>query len=224
MDRKIKWISAAICLLFITTAFSGAGYQDTTPPVTTHELDPPVPDGCNDWYVSDVTVTLTATDDDSGVDYTKYRIDSSLWEIYTSPFTVTSEGVHIVEYYSVDNAGNKEVHKSVDFKIDKTDPIVSITTPIAGCLYIFGMVITCSLPWTIIIGPITITATADDATSGIDIVEFYIDGGLRFPDGVPPYEWLWDETVFFMHTITVIAHDEACNSAIDVINVFIFNI
>ena len=41
--------------------------NDTTPPVTTHNLDPPEPNGLNDWYVSDVTVTLNATDDLSGV-------------------------------------------------------------------------------------------------------------------------------------------------------------
>ena len=50
-------------------------YDDTTPPVTTHSLDPPEPDGWNGWYVSDVNVTLTATDDESGVKEIKYCVN-----------------------------------------------------------------------------------------------------------------------------------------------------
>ena len=48
---------------------------DTTPPRTTHALDPAQPDGDGNWYVSPVEVTLNATDNDggSGVDRTEYR-------------------------------------------------------------------------------------------------------------------------------------------------------
>jgi len=37
--------------------------NDTTPPVTTISFGPLYPDGYNGWYVSDVTITLEATDD-----------------------------------------------------------------------------------------------------------------------------------------------------------------
>ena len=41
--------------------------NDPTPPVTTISLNPGDPDGDNGWYVSDVTITLNATDNETGV-------------------------------------------------------------------------------------------------------------------------------------------------------------
>ena len=95
----------------ITYHYLGDGKNsdnDTTPPVTTCILNPLEPDGENGWYVSKITVTLNATDDDSGVNITRYRIDCSAWQIYLQPFTMTLDGQHIIHYYSVDNAGNTE--------------------------------------------------------------------------------------------------------------------
>ena len=70
-----KCITLAVTLLFFGTIIipiSGIGvfFDDITPPVTTCTLDPDTPDGDNGWYVSNVTVTLKATDDMSGVNAT----------------------------------------------------------------------------------------------------------------------------------------------------------
>jgi len=86
----------------------------------------------DDVYVSDVTVTLTATDDQSGVDYTKYRLDDGEDQMYTVPFIVSELGEHIVYYYSVDKAGNVEDEKNCIFVIGEPAPkseleITSIT-------------------------------------------------------------------------------------------------
>jgi hypothetical protein len=196
---------------------------DQTDPVTTHSLSGEM--GENDWYVSDVEVTLDAIDATSGIDETKYRIDGGSWQTYTAPFTVSIDGEHTVDYYSVDMAGNEESTKTVLFKIDQTNPTVSIDRP-GGYLYIFDRQII-PLPFgkTIIIGQITIKVVATDAMSEIDRVEFYIDGVMENTDPDEPYEWTWDETVFFKHTIKVMAYDKAGNVAIpDEIEVMIFNI
>lgn len=66
-----------------------------------------------------MTVTLTASDE-SGIDYTKYRIDGSSWITYTAPFTISGDGSHIIEFYSVDKVGNKEPYRSCSFRIDQT--------------------------------------------------------------------------------------------------------
>jgi len=100
---------------------------DTTPPVTTATLDPSSPDGPGGWYISPVEVTLSATDDDSGVDYTTYRIDNGSWLTYGSPFTVSSNGQHQVDFYSVDNAGNVEATQHVNFKINISSPVTACT-------------------------------------------------------------------------------------------------
>ena len=60
---------------FTVDAASCEEDEDTTPPRTTHALDPATPDGDGGWYVSPVEVTLNATDNEggSGVDTTEYR-------------------------------------------------------------------------------------------------------------------------------------------------------
>jgi hypothetical protein len=91
-----------------------AGSSDTTPPVTTCTL---AGDLVGEVYTSDVTVTLTATDDDSGVNYTMYKVDSGSWEEYSIPFVVSGTGAHTVAFYSVDIAGNEEVEQTETFTI-----------------------------------------------------------------------------------------------------------
>ncbi len=92
----------------------GGDAPDTTPPVTTATLEG---DLSGDIYISDVTVTLTATDNNSGVNYTKYKVDDGTWMTYTDHFVVSGNGDHTIAFYSVDNAGNVETEKSVTFTI-----------------------------------------------------------------------------------------------------------
>ncbi|MEA2054442.1 MAG: lamin tail domain-containing protein [Candidatus Thermoplasmatota archaeon] len=102
------------------------GGGDTTDPVTTLTLDPaeyPV----WGWYVTNVTVTLDATDDDSGVNYTKYKIGEGDWMDYTQPFVVENDGNNTVEYYSVDIAGNQEEHKFAYVKIANLSSDLEVT-------------------------------------------------------------------------------------------------
>src|SRR5690606_9405050 len=56
---------------------------DEPAPVTTATPSPAEPDGTNGWFHSNVTVTLSATDDDSGVAGTEYRLDGGEWTGYT---------------------------------------------------------------------------------------------------------------------------------------------
>jgi len=79
--------------------------------------------GANEWYTSNVTVTLTAIDGDSGIDKTEYSFNGTAWNTYTDPFTVSTEGTTTVYYRSKDKAGNVETPKNQSFKIDKTSPV-----------------------------------------------------------------------------------------------------
>ena len=97
--------------------------DDLTPPVTTCTLAGVIE---GDVYVSDVTVTLAATDD-SGVDYTKYKLDNGTWTTYIAPFVVSTNGNHTVRFYSVDKAGNTETEKSSTFTIQQGVPPITIT-------------------------------------------------------------------------------------------------
>jgi hypothetical protein len=58
-------------------------------------------------------VTLSASDAESGVDSTMYRIDGGDWAEYDGVFSVAAPGNHTVDFYSVDAAGNVEMVDSV---------------------------------------------------------------------------------------------------------------
>jgi hypothetical protein len=96
---------------------------DTIPPVTTCTLAGEMESGI---YVSNVTVTLTVTDNGSGVDYTKYKLDAGAWMTYTEPFIVTDDGNHILLFYSVDRNGNTEQQKTCVFTIQQ-HPLINLT-------------------------------------------------------------------------------------------------
>jgi hypothetical protein len=87
---------------------------DTVPPVTTCTLAGTMQGGV---YITDVTATLTATDDNSGVNFTMYKIDSGAWTVYTAPFVVSGNGAHTIHFYSQDKAGNTETEKTSTFTI-----------------------------------------------------------------------------------------------------------
>lgn len=123
--------------------------NDSTPPVTTCTL---AGDMEGSVYVSDVTVTLTATDD-SGVDYTKYKLDTGVWTTYTVPFVVSTNGNHTVRFYSVDNAGNTETEKSSTFTIQQEVPPITITIKgglgVSATIKNTGTTTLTNLSWTI---------------------------------------------------------------------------
>jgi len=179
----VKSLSLGIVILFIritvTPTLGISNYlDDTTPPVTTISFDPPEPDGLNGWYISDVTITLNATDDDSGINITYYIIDHGMWHIYTEPFITSIDGVRLIEYFSIDNAGNPEEVKSAVINIDQTEPEIQLTYDVMGGDPEHG--------WTIIF-----TATATDDTSSMARVEFYINHELQetVNGSGPTYQW-----------------------------------
>src|SRR5262249_7423886 len=53
--------------------------------------------------------------------------------VYTSPFTIGSDGVHALTFFSKDVAGNVETPQSRGFKVDTTRPTITATlTPPAN--------------------------------------------------------------------------------------------
>lgn len=95
---------------------------DVTAPTTT--ATPSGTAGLNDWYTSDVTVTLSPSDASGSTIITKYSIDGGAEQTYL-PFTISTEGTHTITYYSTDRVGNVESSKTLNIKIDKTKPTTS---------------------------------------------------------------------------------------------------
>ncbi|MDI6104198.1 plastocyanin/azurin family copper-binding protein [Actinoplanes sp. NEAU-A12] len=89
--------------------------EDTTPPAVTAVVT-----GARDTggaYLGTATVTITATDAESGVDTVEYRLDSGAWTAYTSPVAVSAAGAHTVGYRAADNAGNTAAERAVSFTV-----------------------------------------------------------------------------------------------------------
>lgn len=98
-----------------TTATIVEEGEDITPPVTYCNLTGEM---YGDIYIGDVTVTLTAFDNESGVNRTMFKLNDNNYSSYTVPFNVSEEGNYTVYFYSVDNKSNVEEEKSCSFKIE----------------------------------------------------------------------------------------------------------
>ena len=180
-------------------------------------------EGNEGWYRSNIKITLEAFDDGSGVDCIYYVIDGGNKEVYRHPITISEEGFHTFSYWAVDYAGNEEEHHTIEFGIDKHRPDVSITRPRRGYVYILDSKMWKSLlGWTLILGGVTIEASASDSLSGIDRVEFYLDDTLqqRVSGEQSVYRWKCRSSMLFIHLISARAFDKAGNSEDDAVYMF----
>ena len=156
-------------------------------------------------YYKNVTVTLIATDNGTGVNRTFYRLDGGEWNECTGQIIVDEIGSHTLEYHSTDNLGHEEKIHVVKFNITNFNFRLRIANPQNG-LYIFGRQ-TFFIKKTIIIGGVTIEAELEpydpDVPPEYDSVIFYIDGNKVKEFTSPPFEWSWEGSAFGRHTITV---------------------
>ncbi|RLG70453.1 MAG: hypothetical protein DRO07_00115 [Candidatus Iainarchaeum archaeon] len=100
---------------------------DTNAPTTTAS----VPSG---WQTADFNVTLSCYDNGSGCNAIRYRIDGGSWTDGNMVgndvnILISSDGNHSIEYYGVDVAGNTENVNTIYAALDKTPPIITITSP-----------------------------------------------------------------------------------------------
>ena len=137
--------------LFYHLTYGGSTTTDTTPPVTSISLSGS--SGTKGWYTSPVNATLSASDS-SGLNWTKYRLDSGSWQTYTSKVTLSADGSHVLEYYSQDTVGNTEPIKKTDIRIDQTDPLSTAT-----------------------LADMNVTINSSDASSGVKMTRYVIDNG-----------------------------------------------
>ncbi len=109
---------------------SGGGDQepnDELPPVTVLAASPLA--NAAGWNNTDVTVTLTATDDRSGVKEIHWTLVGAENAQGVTPGDVAvipfhNEGATTITYFAVDNAGNVEAAHIATLNIDKTAPVI----------------------------------------------------------------------------------------------------
>ncbi|WP_081417500.1 pectinesterase family protein [Paenibacillus sp. Soil522] len=106
---------------------------DRTAPVTTATVSPAAPNGSSGWYTSDVTVSLSVSDNLSGAAKSEYSLDDgATWQPYLSALTIDKDGKYTVSYRSTDNAGNVETTKTIGFNLDKTAPTITVSGVVYG--------------------------------------------------------------------------------------------
>jgi hypothetical protein len=126
---------------------------DATPPVDTTTTV------SSAWRVSDVAISVSATDSGSGVDRVEWRIDGQPIQTGPSTFTISDEGVHELETRAFDVAGNGTSWRLQTIRIDKTVPTDTTAIP-SG--------------WH---DSRTFRLGATDAQSGVADIEYTINGG-----------------------------------------------
>lgn len=75
-------------------------------------------------FKKEVEVSFNATDDNSGVLETKYSLDGQNFSQYMGTFTLGTEGIYNIHYYSIDRAGNNENIKKMEVVIGKLSKVL----------------------------------------------------------------------------------------------------
>ncbi len=144
--------------------------SDVDEPLTVLQITPNAQESNSGWYLSNPTVSFIAVDQGTGVQRTEYRVNtvtsqtysitenqlsSGEWTVYSAPFTLT-DGVHEIEYRSVDLASNKEQVQSKTIKVDQVAPSVTVSVYSSELWPANHQMV-----------PISVTLNAEDATSHI---------------------------------------------------------
>ncbi|MBI4777400.1 chitobiase/beta-hexosaminidase C-terminal domain-containing protein, partial [Candidatus Desantisbacteria bacterium] len=138
---------------------------DKTPPVTGDNAP-------SSWQPSTVTVTLITTDTLSGVAKTYYTTDGSTPTTNSATgtiITLTTDGTYTIKYFSIDSVNNAEAIKTAAniVKIDKTPPVIIISTPANGAILLSTQ--------TTVTGSITDISMADYGTLIINGIASTLD-------------------------------------------------
>jgi hypothetical protein len=122
VSGSYAWGVGSGTALSLTESGSPPPDVDETAPVTS------VSGAGAGWNRTGVTLTFTAADDGSGVDFTEAaQGDAELAPLAGLPATldVTGQGVHAVRYRSTDKDGNVEQVRAVTVRIDGGKPVTS---------------------------------------------------------------------------------------------------
>lgn len=178
---------------------------DATPPTSSITRGPFAPDGANGWYVSPVHLTVAAADPGGSVAATRCVLDPPAapasydampegCAFTGSGADVTADGEHVLYAASIDAAGNKETPVSTSFRIDRTPPAGTLTTPADGAKY----------SWLgTLLKPVKTSYTCDDGGSGLASCTGTQPSGATLQTGL---------NALGAHPFTVTATDAAGNT------------
>ena len=118
--------------------------------------------GTNGWFISQTSVTASASDALSGLASFEVNADSAGWANYSD--TTFTDGTHTIQFRATDNAGNVTETTLQSVNVDTTAPTLDLST--TGTTGQNG--------W--YVSAVILTPTASDATSGLYSLEATTDG------------------------------------------------
>jgi formate-dependent nitrite reductase cytochrome c552 subunit len=156
-NRTIKLLDDATALANDSLAKLGQSMVDSIPPATM--ISGIIENGS---YINSVTVDLNATDNESGVNETFYKVNGGPTATFSAPFIVHAIGRDKVTYWSTDKAGNVESRNMVNFTIVDTIPPVTTRDVTEDGSYN---------------NSVTVTLNATDNGSGVNETFYMVNGG-----------------------------------------------
>jgi hypothetical protein len=182
--------------------------NDIYSPVTAILLDPAVPNGNNNWYVSPITVTFEVTDADSDPQNitTYYNFNGFGVEEYNPadpPVLSTNRPDNYIEYWSNDTINEEFPHNRIEgIDIDTMQPMITLHKP----------------PYIISPGSTIINGSTTDYTSGSGIAQIKISINEEtvfdtLYNGESPvwFDWMFDADLGETYDIYVEVWDKAGN-------------
>lgn len=169
---------------------------DATPPTITPSVSGTV--GINDWYVSNVSVSASASDAMSGVrgSVTISQNGGASWSV--PPLSLT-DGVHSLSFRVSDVAGNSS-ESVLTVKVDSTPP--AFTTSTDGASGLDGWYVSDAVT----------TVSASDALSGVDRVEYDLnETGWQSGSSIPVSDGV--------NSISIRVSDRAGNTKYDTLTI-----
>jgi subtilisin-like proprotein convertase family protein len=166
-------------LVVTPRSFTCSAFTDVIPPLTTVSLTPPAPTGSGGWYVSPVTVAVSANDGPAGtIAETRCAVDPAVTPATFAELPpgcalggagapVGGDGPHTVYAASLDGSGNAGIPTSAAFRIDATPPVLACAVPAPRLgLNQAGAVVTATLT-DATSGPASATASAPADTTSL---------------------------------------------------------
>ncbi|MBI3167837.1 MAG: Ig-like domain repeat protein [Chloroflexi bacterium] len=146
------------------TGLSASGTTTYQLDVTTPQVDGNIngSSGTSGWYISQTSVTASASDALSGLATFEVNADNAGWSNYTD--TTFTDGAHTIQFRATDNAGNVTETAAQSINVDTVAPTLNLST--TGTTGNNG--------W--YVSAVTLTPTANDATSGLAALEVTTDG------------------------------------------------
>ena len=109
--------------------------MDKSSPVATISASDPLIPGVVNAVSPNTVFSLTSTDSLSGMKSILFDIDGRGWSSYSSPFSLTGAGQHIIGYKAIDNVGNEETQNETTVRLVVLDATQDIS---AGPIVLAG--------------------------------------------------------------------------------------